>query len=61
MMNFVVVSSVGIKRFDCILVCNLGYSGLSPGVYTGILVSDKVYKDQCQLHCSLVYQSVTRI
>ena len=37
-----------------------GYSGLSPGLYTGISVSDKVYEDQCQLHCYPVYQSVTQ-
>ena len=38
----------------------VGYSGLSPGLYTGISVSDKVYKDQCQPHCYPVYQSVTQ-
>ena len=38
-------------------VSNAGYSSLSPGLYTGISVSDKVYEDQCQLHCYPVYQS----
>ena len=41
-------------------VSNAGYSGLSPGLYTGISVSDKVYEDQCQLHCYPVYLSVTQ-
>ena len=41
-------------------VSNTGYSGLSPGLYTGKSVSDKVYEDQCHLHCYLVCQSVTQ-
>ena len=41
-------------------VSNAGYSILSPGLYTGISVSDKVYEDQCQLYCYPVYQSVTQ-
>ena len=32
----------------------------SPGLYTGISVSDKVYEGQCQLHCYPEYQSVTQ-
>ena len=39
---------------------NAGHSGLSPGLYTRISVSDKVYEDQCPLHCYPVYQSVTQ-
>ena len=42
-------------------VSNAGYSGLSSGLYTGISVSDKVYEDQCQLHCYPVYQSVSKV
>ena len=41
-------------------VSNAGYSGLSPGLYTRISVSDKVYEDQCPLNCYPVYQSVTQ-
>ena len=41
-------------------VINAGYSILSPGLYAGISVSNKVYEDQCQLHCYPVYQSVTQ-
>ena len=50
----------------CLLHCtpvpvsNAGFSSLSPGLYTGISVSDKVYEDQCQLQCYPVYQSVTQ-
>ena len=29
-------------------------------MYTGILVSNKVYMKTCKLHCSLVYQSVSQ-
>ena len=43
-----------------VAVSNAWYSGLSPGLYTGISVSDKVYEYQCQLHCYPVYQSVTQ-
>ena len=41
-------------------VCNLEYSGLSHGMYTGILVSNKVYMKTCKLRCSLVYQSISQ-
>ena len=43
-------------------VSNAGYSGLSPGLYTGRSISDKVYEDQCKLHCYMypVYQSITQ-
>ena len=29
-------------------------------MYTGILVSNKVYMKTCKLHCSLVYQSISQ-
>ena len=47
-------------RCTPVSVSSAGYSSLSPGLYTGISVSDKVYEDQCQLHCYPVYQSVTQ-
>ena len=44
-------------------VSNALYSGQLSGSYTGISISDKIYKvyeDECQLHCYPAYQSVTQ-
>ena len=40
-------------------ISNPGFSGLSLEMYTRISVRNKVYEDQCQLHCTSMYQSVT--
>ena len=50
------------RQLHCtpVSVSKADYSVLSPGLYTGISVSDKIYENQCQLHCYPVYQSVTQ-